>query len=176
MQRPTTAATVSTAERRFARVKEEQRGVVQRGMRNGFLSSFPSLVWWFCGSWVSAKHWRRFGWSTNQHWRHWTKVVERGRRKESFQLRENSRWDAAHHFDGLQNSRVILFTQDGQEWIGRVRMNRTRKTIGSVNETLCICENEATYFQRARAWSMNSIEHDFGLMKRCTAKKEKFVF
>ena len=55
-------------------------------------------------------------------------------------------------------------------------MNRTLKTIGSVNETMCICENEATYFQRARAWSMNNTEHGFGLMKRCAAKKEKFAF
>ena len=47
------------------------------------------------------------------------------------------------------------------------RMNRTRKT--GFNETLRICdENEAAYFQRARAWSMNSTEC-FGLMKRCVA-------
>ena len=96
MQKPIVAATVSTAERRFAQAKEEQRGVVQRVSRNGFTRTVCALFWWFCGWWVGATHWRWFGLLIEEPWRHFAMIVERKdprRREWKVPLR------VAHRFD-----------------------------------------------------------------------------
>ena len=77
MQRSTVAATMSQAERRWARAKEEQRGSFQRFSRNGFACTMCALFWWFCGWWVGAIHWRGFEQSIEELWRHSATVVER---------------------------------------------------------------------------------------------------
>ena len=173
---------VSTTERRFAQAKEEQRGVVQRVPRNGFTSTVCALFWWFCGSWVGATHWRRFGRSTNQQWRHWTKVVERTEEKKA-----EASWKeplrAAYHFDqmGLQavwfysqytHRSSDLFTVSAHEWTVHTRAWRLMKRCVSMRMKQLLMR----LMKCARAWSMNSTKHAFGLMKRCVEKKRACVF
>ena len=49
MRRPTVAATMSQAKRRWAATNEEQMGSFQRVLRNGFACTVCALFWWFCG-------------------------------------------------------------------------------------------------------------------------------